>query len=42
MPSVRGIEIVYRYVADIDRAVAFYADAFALTFTRFLAVRAEG
>ena len=35
MPSVRGIEIVYRYVADIDRAVAFYADAFALTFTRY-------
>ncbi|HEY8807691.1 MAG TPA: VOC family protein [Candidatus Limnocylindria bacterium] len=34
MPSVRGIEIVYRYVADIDRAVTFYADAFGLTFTR--------
>ena len=35
MPSVRGIEVVYRYVADIDRAVRFYADAFGLTFTRY-------
>jgi predicted enzyme related to lactoylglutathione lyase len=35
MPSVRGIEVVYRYVADLERAIAFYADAFGLAFTRY-------
>lgn len=35
VPSVRGIEVVYRYVADIERAIAFYERAFALTFTRY-------
>jgi predicted enzyme related to lactoylglutathione lyase len=35
VPSVRGIEVVYRYVADMARAIAFYEGAFGLTFTRF-------
>ena len=35
MPSVRGIEIVYRYVADMARAIAFYENAFGLSFTRY-------
>jgi predicted enzyme related to lactoylglutathione lyase len=35
MPSVRGIEVVYRYVADVARAIAFYESAFGLTFTRY-------
>jgi predicted enzyme related to lactoylglutathione lyase len=34
MPSVRGFEVVYWCVVDIDRAVGFYADAFGLTFSR--------
>ena len=35
VPSVRGIEVVYRYVVDVDRAIAFYESAFGLSFTRF-------
>jgi predicted enzyme related to lactoylglutathione lyase len=31
---VTGIEVVYRYVADLGRAIAFYEDAFGLTFDR--------
>jgi len=35
MPHVRGVEVVYRYVADVDRAVSFYENAFGLSFTRY-------
>lgn len=35
MPAVRGIEVVYRYVSDIARAIAFYENAFGLVFTRY-------
>ena len=34
MPSVRGIEVVYRYVTDMARAIAFYENAFGLSFVR--------
>lgn len=30
-----GIEVVYRYVTDLDRAIAFYEAAFGLTFQRY-------
>ena len=34
MAGVRGIEVVYRYVADVARAIAFYESAFGLSFVR--------
>ena len=34
VPSVRGIEVVFRYVADIERAIAFYESAFGISFAR--------
>jgi predicted enzyme related to lactoylglutathione lyase len=33
--SVRGVEVVYRYVADVARAIAFYEAAFGMSFTRY-------
>jgi predicted enzyme related to lactoylglutathione lyase len=33
--GVSGIEVVYRYVADVARSVRFYEGAFGLTFTRY-------
>jgi predicted enzyme related to lactoylglutathione lyase len=35
VPGVRGIEVVYRYVADVARAISFYENAFSLSFTRY-------
>ena len=32
---VRGVEVIYRYVADVARAIAFYENAFGLSFTRY-------
>jgi predicted enzyme related to lactoylglutathione lyase len=32
--EVRGIEIVYRYTSDVERAISFYESAFGLSFTR--------
>jgi len=34
VPSVRGVEVVYRYVTDVARAIAFYEAAFGMSFTR--------
>lgn len=33
--GVRGIEVVYRYVSDVERAITFYQSAFGLAFTRY-------